>query len=331
LVGNRLIDGFDIAEPSAIEVPDALRSEPRAAEMVANDIGADPVAFERLLRALATIGITEQRADGEFTLTPLGALLRKDATDSLRNPVLLMNGPNALRSWGELPNCVRTGDTATKLLHDSDDPFAPFDADPAQQAIFDAAMAEGTRQMADAIAAAYDFARMDTIVDVGGGYGALLPPILRRHLHLRGVVFDRPHCRAGAKQLMRQEGITARCTFAGGDFFVDDLPAGADAYVLKSVIHDWDDERSIAVLRRCRDAMRDDSRVLVVETTVPDRLDQSPAHRRIVSADLRMLIATGGRERTRGQYATLFEAAGLRLADVHPTGAPLDIIEAFAA
>ena len=315
---------------AVLGVPDALGDELLPAAAVAASVGADPVAVERLLRALVTIGLVEQGSDGGYALTPLGSLLRSDTEASLRNPVLLGGSPGSMRAWGQLAECIRTGSTAAKLLEGIDEPFAPIADDSPEQRVFDSAMAEGTRQMAGAIARSYDFSGIDTIVDVGGGYGALLPPILHEYPQLRGVVFDRPHCRAGAEALVKGAGLADRCTFVGGDFFTDDYPA-ADAYVLKSVIHDWDDSHSLRLLRRCRAHMAPGTRLLIVEVVVPDRLEQTAAHRRMVWADLRMLVSTGGRERSYRDYERLLDQAGLWLAGVTPTGAALDVIEAVAA
>jgi hypothetical protein len=315
---------------AALEIPDALGAEERTAVAVAASVDADAVAVERLLRALVTIGFVENAPGDAYALTPLGSLLRSDHESSLRSPVLLGGGQGSLRAWGQLAECVRTGSTAAKLLDGTDEPFAPIAEDSPEQRVFDSAMAESTRQMAEAIANAYDFSTIDTIVDVGGGYGALLPPILHAYSGMRGVVFDRPHCRGGAQRLLDDAGVADRCTFIGGDFFVDTLPP-ASAYVLKSVIHDWDDARSAKLLRRCRQHMTAGTRLLIIEVVVPDQLEQSTAHRRIVWADLRMLVSTGGRERTRTDYDGLAREAGLRIASVTRTGAALDVIEAVVA
>jgi hypothetical protein len=235
-----------------------------------------------------------------------------------------------MRSWGAFDDCIRTGKTAAHLLDGIDDPFAAFDADPSARAQFDNAMAEGAHQVARQIADAYDFTDITRIVDVGGGYGTLLPPILHSRPGMTGIVVDRPNCREGAERTIAETGLHDRYSFVGADFFVDALPPGADAYVLKSVLHDFDVERSIAILRRCREAMTDSSRLLVVEIVVPDRLERTARHRGIVAADLHMLVATGGRERTESQYRALLAAAGLRLETVTPTGtAPgFDVIDA---
>jgi hypothetical protein len=315
---------------ASLGIADVVAEGPRTCDDIAATVTADAVSVDRLLRGLVTLGLFEQTHDGGYALTPMGGLLRSGTPESQRGRVLLQFGAPSLRSWGAFNECIRTGQTASKLLDGVDDPFAFFLNNPEAGAQFDGAMAEGTKQLADRIAATYDYSGVARIIDVGGGYGALLPPILRAHPEMTGVVFDRPHCRNGAEQLVRQAGLSDRYAFVSGDFFVDPLPTGADAYVLKSVLHDWDDDRAGAILRRCHDAMHDKSRLLIVEVVVPDRLDNTAEHRGLVYADLHMLVATGGRERTEAQYRRLLDEAGLDLTHIVSTDTPagLDIIEA---
>jgi hypothetical protein len=317
---------------TVLEVPDHLAKGPKPADELAAEVGADPVSLERLCRALVTIDVFAQGDGATFTLGPLGQLLRSDHPDSLRGRVLLTAGKRSHRSWNEFLDCVRTGQTAAKILDGVDDPFAWFAERPEEQAKFDAAMAEGTSFMAGPIAAAYPPSGLRTIVDVGGGYGALLVPMLQANADLRGTVMDRVHCADGARALIEGAGLTDRYEFVAGDFFAPGtVPAGADAYVLKSVIHDWDDERSLALLRVVRRAIPEHGRLLVIEVVVPDRLDQTPEARRMIWADLNMMVATGGRERTESQYRTLLEAGGFRLERIVPTTAGIDIIDAAPA
>src|SRR5262249_34429442 len=167
-------------------------------------------------------------------------------------------------------------------------------------------------------------------VDVGGGYGALLPPILAANPEMRGIVVDMPGCREGAQRLFEQTHIAARCEFVAQDMF-EAVPAGADAYIIKSVIHDWDDERSVAILRTCRSAMRASARLLIVDVVVPDRPGTSRLDQMIASTDLNMMVVTGGKERTESQYRALLDAAGFTLARIVPTPAAMSVIEARPA
>jgi SAM-dependent methyltransferase len=301
-------------------IADAMGEDTLAGDDVAAEIGGDPGATERLLRALATLGVVDHHEDGRFALTDLGRLLRADVPESLRASVLL-RGPAFRRAWGELATCVRTGDHAAKLLDGLDDPFAAF-SDPAAQDGFNAAMAASTVQVAPAVMAAYDFGGFMSIVDVGGGYGTLLARIAADHPSTAMTVFDLPQC---------ERGVVSPCAFVAGDFFLDPVPAGADAYVLKSVLHDWNDERAARILCAVRDAMRDDSRLLVIEPIVPAVLTTSAEHRAIVAADLNMLVSTGGRERTEVELDALLAGAGLRRTATIPTASNLAVIEAVPA
>lgn len=177
--------------------------------------------------------------------------------------------------------------------------------------------------MAAAVTQAYDFSRVGTIVDVGGGHGSLLAAILRANPNSRGILFDLPSAVEGAGSRIETEGLTKRCELIGGDFF-NSVPAGGDAYILKSIIHDWDDERAIAILRNIARAMKPDGKLLLVETVIPERSSE-PSFSQL--GDLHMLVMTGGRERSAAEYAALFDAAGLKLLNVIPTQSMVSIVE----
>jgi hypothetical protein len=305
---------------------DTLRGRPRKAPAVAAEIGVEPGPLARLMGALVTLGVLTRSNDGRFALTAMGSLLCAGEPDSVRSSVLL-TGPAHRRAWGELGNCVRTGQHAAKLLDGLDDPFAVFDS-PELQDGFNRAMAEGTRRIAETVVEAYDFAGIARLVDVGGGYGAFVPPVLAAFPAMTAVVFDLPHCALGASELALTAGVAGRCRFVAGDFFADPLPSGAGAYLVKSVVHDWDDRASVAILGACRRAASSDSRLLVVEVVLPDRLDTSSDHRSMVAADLNMLVNTGGLERTGAQYRDLLDRAGWTLCGIVPTASGLSVLEA---
>lgn len=326
LVGSRWISQA-IYAATELRILDALAGEKRTATQVADAVGADAGATARLLRALTTLGIVEAVGDGEFALTPLGSLLCTDAPESVRGSVMLTLGPPAWRAWGALVECVRTGDIAAKVLDGVDDPFSPF-ATPEAERVFNQAMAEGTRRIAHAVVAAYDFTGISTVVDVGGGYGALVPPVLAGHPAMTALVFDLPRCERGAMELLDAAGAGDRCRFVAGDLFVDALPSGADAYVLKSLLHDFDDERVSAILDNCARAAVVGTRLLVIETVVPDEIGTSVEDRWRAAADLNMLVATGGRERTESEYRSLLQASGFEVASIVPTASGLDVIDA---
>jgi hypothetical protein len=325
LAGGRWISQA-IYAAADLGVADALVNQKRAAEDVADEIGTHVGATARFLRALATIGIVEIVGDREFALTPLGSLLRADSSDSVRGSIMLTLGPNAWRAWGALVDCVRTGAIASKVLDGVDDPFDAFASDDAERT-FDNAMAEGTRRIARAVVAAYDFAGVATLVDVGGGYGALVQPVLAAHPAMAATVFDLPRCESGASQLLAGDGLSDRARFVAGDFFVDPLPSGADAYVLKSVVHDFDDDQVAMIFDNCRRAAVNSTRLLVIETVLPDEIGTSLEDRWMAAADLNMLIATGGRERTESEYRALCRASGFDVTRIVPTASGLSVIE----
>lgn len=307
---------------------DVMASGPQPAEAIARSAGTHPGATYRLLRALAVLQIVAQDAEGRFELTPLGACLRSDAPDSVRAWAQLWGGPMMWRPWGHLTDCVRSGEMAPKLLDGFETPFEMMQKYPAEQAIFNRSMLELTRGVAAVLPRCYDFGAARCAIDVGGGYGALLPPLLHAHPELRAIVYDLPACAEGARQLADDEKLGARTSFIAGDFFAS-VPAGGDVYLIKSVLHDWDDERSRAILSRCRDAMSASARLLVLEWIVPERV--GPADAGIIGTDLNMLVMVGGIERTESEYRTLLRSAGLEVTRVIPTPAAMSLIEAVRA
>jgi hypothetical protein len=310
-------------------VADVLGDAALRSEDVAKAIGADAGAVYRLLRALVALGLATQDGAGAFALTAVGACLRADSPTSLRSWALLMGGPRCWEGWGRLADCVRSGETAPRLLHGMGT-FELMKANPREFALFDTAMVELTRRVSGALAAAYDFSGMRRVVDVGGGLGALLPEVLRANPTLHGVVFDQPHCREGARRHFDAAGLGDRYEFVGGDFF-ESVPPGADAYLVKSVIHDWDDARCLEILARCRAAMTPEARLLVLEVPFPERVSSEVQHGMNVFSDLNMLVMAGGRERTEAEYRDLLETGGFRVSRIVPTASAYCVIEARVA
>jgi hypothetical protein len=299
---------------AALKIPDLLAGGPRRSDELAQAAGAHPGALHRLMRALVALELCAQTEDGAFALTPMGEYLRSDSPDSARSWALLMGGRYVWRGWEHLVDCVRTGQPAPKLLGEKET-FEAMAADPEGAAIFYQAMVETTRQAASALINAYDFSGVRSLVDVGGGYGVLLSAILAAYPEMRGKDFDLPHCQEGATRLFADSGVAGRAEFVAGSFF-DSVPAGADAYILKSVIHDWDDEQSLTIFRNCREAMKNGARLLIIEPAVPQRVGSSSHDGVIVGSDLNMLVMTGGRERTEAEFRELLEASGLRVARI---------------
>jgi hypothetical protein len=230
-------------------------------------------------------------------------------------------------NWHELEYCVRTGEPVFRK-RGLDNPYADPTLRPEELANFDAAMADLTRLAAIAVAAAYDFTPFHTVVDVGGGNGALLIGILHAYPHLHGIVFDQPLTAERAHQQITVSGLAERCTAIGGDFFKD-MPTGADAYLLKHVIHGWSDDQCVTILTHCHRAMRENGTLLIVEDVYPSRIDQSLASRSVAANDVNMLVNSrgGGRQRSEAEFRALFAMAGFTLVRVVPTQGRVSVIE----
>jgi len=306
-------------------VADLLSAGARGVEELAKATETHPPSLRRVMRLLASVGVFEEKENGGFALTALGECLRADVPGSSRAMVLLFAGIGIQDSWKDLEWCVRTGEPAYRK-RGAADAFAEMAKDPAQAANFDAAMADFTKMTAVAVAAAYDFTPLRTLVDVGGGNGALLLGILKAYAHLQGVVADRADVVERAKKEIAASGLGARCRAVAIDFFRE-VPGGADAYVLKHVIHDWDDERARTILANCRRVVPPNGRLLLVEGVYPPRIDGSPESRGAAANDVNMLVSTGGRQRSEAEFRSLYSAAGFRLTKIVPTPARASVIE----
>ena len=300
-----------VAVAAQLGVADALQDEPRSAAALADELRVDANALRRLLRALARLGVFAETDDGRIVHTPLSEPLRGDAERSLRDVARLYGAPWLWHAYGELLDSVRTGQPAFEHVHAQ--PFYDYlDSHPAAAEQFNRAMSAFTAHEVTAIAAACDLAEAATVVDIGGGHGALVAALLQRHPRLRGVVLERADVVEGARRALADAGLAARSACVAGDFF-EHVPAGADAYLLSRVIHDWSDADAVAILRTCRRAMSDSARLLLVEAELPERAADHPA---AIRMDLHMLALLGGRERTRAEYAALLAEADLRLTTV---------------
>jgi hypothetical protein len=315
-----------LALAATLGIADLLADGPRDHHDLARACATDASSLRRVLRLLASRGVFEEQADGRFATTPLGELLRADVPGSMHASVLLFAGVPIQDGWKDLEYCVRTGQPAFRRTDPDADPFTEMAKDPARAALFDRAMATFAPQTAAAVAHAYDFSTFGAVTDVGGGNGSLLIGILRANPALRGTVFDQPHVAERARAQIEHAGMADRCEIVGGSFF-ERVPPGADAYMLKHVIHDWDDERASAILRCCRDAMGADGTLLIVEGVYPERIDRSPESAGAAANDVNMLVCTGGRQRSAEEFRTLLAAAGFRLSRIVPTLARVGIIE----
>jgi precorrin-6B methylase 2 len=317
--GSRVSQALHVA--ATLGIPDLLRDGPLSADVLAERSGAHAPSLYRLLRALAAVGVFEEHDDRTFASNPLADALRSDADESLAGWAAFVGTPTYWDAWGELLHSIRTGENAFRHLHGVD-VWEYRAARPEEGATFDRAMADLTRTANRALLDAYDFGRFNTLVDVGGGRGALLAGVLARHPDLRGVLFDQPHVVDTARETFAQAGVSDRVQVVGGSFF-EGVPAGGDAYVLKWIVHDWEDEEAAAILRRCREALGDGGRVVVIERVLGQG-DRAEA----AFSDLNMLVMPGGRERTEDEFAALFAAAGLRQAAITPTAGALCLIDA---
>jgi hypothetical protein len=308
-----------IAVAAELGLADEIGDGARTAAELAAATNADPNALGRLLRALAMVGVVSERGDGRYGLTPIGAALREDVPGSLRALARMRGSDWQWRAWRELEHSVRTGETA--LEHVYGKPLFEYFADsPEDGEIFNAAMISHASQMHTAVVGAYGFPDEGTVVDVGAGHGTLVAALLEAHPALRMTVFDLPPVLTGARERLGSSGFADRCTFVAGDFF-DSVPSGI--YVLSHIVHDWDDDRAVRLLRSCRDAMHENARLAVCEMVVPP----GPEPHLSKLLDLEMLVNTGGRERTRDEYARIYEAAGFELTRVVPTHGPVSVLE----
>jgi len=305
-------------------VADQLRQGPVGAEDLARRTGAHAPSLYRLLRALAALGVFEQREDGTFSLTPLGATLCSDGPESVRDAVIMAGDPMFHRASGELVHTVRTGEPAFEHVFGASF-FEHLGKDPETGAVFNRGMANFSQTENAAIAASYDFSPFGTVVDIGGGRGDFLAEVLKIHAGVRGVLYDLPEVIRDATFLDGAE-LRERSARVAGSFF-ESVPPGADAYVLKRVLHDWDDETCLGILRRCRQGMPAGGRILVVDAVVPPGGEPDPSK----MADLVILVLLHGKERTEAEFRALLATASLRLERVVPTPSALSIIEAAAA
>ena len=301
-----------ISVMTQLRLPEALSDGPQTTLALAQHASCEPLSLARLLSALTSLDIVSQLEDGRFALTVLGSLLRADAPGSLAAWAELC-GTTSWATWGQLAVCVRSGVSVRKRARGADG-FGHLEEDREAALLFNRAMAELTQAVASAVVRVVDFAGVKRIVDVGGGFGELLAAVLRAHPLMRGVLFDMAHATQAASVRLREAGVAERCEVVTGSFF-EAVPAGADAYLLKSILHDWDDEHCSLILAQCARAMRPQARLLIVERMMPERFSVSAHEQAIARSDLNMLIGPGGCERTHEHYRSLLKVAGLR-----PTG-----------
>lgn len=302
-------------------IADLLKDGSKSCDELAQATGVNARTLYRLMRALASVGVFAEKEHGYFTLTPLAACLQSDIPGSIRTLVMMV-GEEYYQAWGDLLYSIQTGASAFEHVYGMP-LFEYYAQNPESGKIYDEAQTSGSKAAKAEIIKSYDFSTIRKLVDVGGGNGSLIWAILKANPTMQGVLFELPSAIAGAKDLIEAEGVNERCELVAGDFF-ESVPSGGDAYMLKYVIHLWDDERAIAILKNCHRAMVENGKLLVIEQVIP------PGNEPFLGKflDLHMLVLfPGGCERTEAEHRALFEASGFKLTKIVPTRANLSVIE----
>jgi hypothetical protein len=321
---DRMLTGYWVSQAihvaAKLGVADLLKDASRTADELARATGSNAAALYRLLRALASLGFFSEDAQHRFTLAPLGKYLRSDVPGSKRS-LAIMTGEEHYRACAEMLYSTQTG----KAAYDKVFGMPVFDylsKHPDKSQIFDEAMVGVHGRETGAMLEAYDFSAIRVLADVGGGNGSVLRAVLERYPKMKGILYDLPGVVERAKAGIQAAGLENRCQTIGGSFF-DSVPTGADGYMMRHIIHDWDDEKSIRILKNIHRAMSADAKLLVVEGVIPP--GNEPSFEKLL--DLAMLIITGGKERTESEYRDLYTAAGFRLTRIVPTRAGVSVIE----
>lgn len=325
---RRLVFGYRafqlVLAACELKIPDLLARGPRSAEELAAATQTHTPSLRAMLRGLAAWDVLVDQGDGTFAATPVSDCFRSDVP-GLRNLTLMQEG-EGYGAWSNLLHTMRTGGSAFVDMFGMRT-WEKLAQDPLATRRFNAAMSESSRRIASAFVAAYDFTGVRSVVDVGGGSGALLAAVLRANPGVHGVLFDLPQGLTSARETLEDAGVLARVTLAEGSFFKS-VPTGGDLYLLKWIIHDWSDEEALVILGNCRQSMSSTARLVLVERNLPKHVDGSPAGLDMTMADLHMRVVLGGRERTTDEYRDLFARAGMGLTRSMPTASELTIYEA---
>lgn len=307
-----------------LSLADHMAKKPTRADDLAVATKTHAPSLGRFLRTLGHLGLVTENDAGCFALTPLGEALKTDATGAARAAILTLASPWMTRGWAHLLESVQTGTPGLERALGM--PFFDWLAThPEEASLFSETMVGFHGAEPAAVATAYDFSGMQTIVDVGGATGNLLATILATYPGPRGILYDLPHVVPNARALLQARGVADRVTIESGSFF-DGVPAGGDAYLLSHIIHDWTEAQCLTILGHCRRAMTPTSRVLLIEMVLPEGNAPHPSK----MLDMMMLVGPGGQERTESEYRTLLGKAGLRLTRVVPTNSPVSVVEAAA-
>jgi hypothetical protein len=322
-----LVGGFRstqmVRAVSQLKIPDLLADGPRSSDDLAASVGVQAEPLRRILRCLVAVGVFTETEDGRIGATPVSECFR-DRPGSLRGTALLLPDESYV-AFGDLMHTLQTGEPAFEHMFRMSR-WEHLAQNPAQATVFNAAMQSRTERIREAVASAYDWAGLHSIIDVGGGRGTLMAALLKAHPHLRGAVFDIDSGLAETDGYLKQQGVRDRCEVVRGSFF-ESVPAGYDAYLLKNIVHDWNDEKATAILASCRKAMGAEARLILVEYVMPARAENSGDSQRLFMLDAQMLVILGGRERTEAEFRTLMQRTALRLTRVLPVDSLFHLIE----
>ncbi len=325
----QMMNGFWMTQcigvAAQLGVADHLIEGAQKVETLAESLNVNTQALYRLLRALASAEIFSETADRQFQLTPMAECLRSDAPNSIRGLAIWSGSePIHWQMWGNLLYSVKTGKPAFEQIAGMPI-FAYTSQNPEFAAVFDQAMTSASAMFNPAIVHAYDFSAVKTLVDIGGGRGAFLAAILQANPHLNGIVYDMPHVIEGAKSYLETLGLQHRCQAVGGSF-LDSVPEGGDAYILKNTLTNWDDEHAIQILKNCYRAMPQGGKLLMAQSVIAP--GNQPDLGKFTDLEM-LLVTTGGRERSAAEFQQVLSAAGFQLARILPTQCPSSLIEAI--
>lgn len=307
-------------------IADQLKDGGKSCDQLATATGSDARSLYRLMRALASVGIFAEAEANQFILTPLATFLRSDVPGSVRDVSIMMGDPEHYQSWGNILHSIKTGESGFENLYGMN-VFQYFAQNAEPAAVFDRAMTGFSGLENAAVVTGYDFSGISKLVDVAGGHGSLLLAVLNQYPGMGGILFDQSDVIERAKPLVTAESAGNRCQLASGNFF-ESVPAGADAYMLKHILHDWDDERAIAILQQCHRAMSEQGRVLAIEQVIPE--GNEPFIGKLLDVNM-LVMCPGGKERTATEYREIFAAAGFNLTRIVPTQGFVSVIEGIRA
>ncbi len=307
-------------------IADLLMDGPKSSAELAAITNTHAPTLYRVLRTLASLEVFAEDDQARFSMTPLAEPLRSGVPDSIRDWAIFNGEIQEWRSWEQLSYSVKTGEAAFPHVWGQQN-WEYRTHNPEANEVFNRAMTSASIRRVGPVMAAYDFTDIHTIVDVGGGHGAFIATILQAYPAMRGILFDLPHVAAGATGKLQEAGVADRCEIAAGSF-LDFIPSGGNAYLFSKVIHDWDDDKAVEILKNCRQAMDSHSKLLLVEAVIPP--GNTPHIGKL--SDINMLVINnGGRERTEAEFRTLLDAAGFTMTRIVPTAGEVSVVEGLPA